>query len=506
MSRKTTAAIVKKLRRSFALVPAMSILIVGCSSSSNDAAAASNGSAGAAKSGQKSGGANYVKFDPLSGQVAKAAITDPTLNNMVAANLTIPAGWKLQGMMLMPPCAPAPYPVFRAYSPDGLMQFRYEPVFGWRWSSNYKPDQTGCAPISGVISAADFLKYYVETMQGGVHVVGTMPVPATTTQTAQRLATEANQNNSRLAPMMQHKNTGDAAALRVEVVNGSFVVEERLRVVVECAVNAPSGPLPAWAKQVKPVDGGTCWARLDVLTAPKGKLDTLVQLADSNDLPHGALTPEWNQASMRQLSEKNAREGEQRLEGGPGRVASLPRHDVQRVPAEHGAFGVSTRGIYGATGVVVQELDEQCERGDERAYHGSVGLGGLCVGPTDGDRSGRNRKSFKRLLTDLVEWAGSVVPDQQPECQSQRGATRKLDACNAGAWKRAAEVVRESRSHSSRPRVASLTKDDASFLKFRAQSPLVVSFDPTLLRQRDTPFLAFGARKRKPYSRFTQNL
>jgi hypothetical protein len=345
MSRKTTAAIVKKLRRSFALVPAMSILIVGCSSSSNDAAAASNGSAGAAKSGQKSGGANYVKFDPLSGQVAKAAITDPTLNNMVAANLTIPAGWKLQGMMLMPPCAPAPYPVFRAYSPDGLMQFRYEPVFGWRWSSNYKPDQTGCAPISGVISAADFLKYYVETMQGGVHVVGTMPVPATTTQTAQRLATEANQNNSRLAPMMQHKNTGDAAALRVEVVNGSFVVEERLRVVVECAVNAPSGPLPAWAKQVKPVDGGTCWARLDVLTAPKGKLDTLVQLADSNDLPHGALTPEWNQASMRQLSEKNAWEGEQRLEG--GRAESQAFHDMMysafqqnmaRSASQHAAF------------------------------------------------------------------------------------------------------------------------------------------------------------------------
>jgi len=44
--------------------------------------------------------------------------------------------------------------------------------------------------------------------------------------------------------------------------------------------------------------GGTCWARVDVLTAPQGKLDALVQLVDSNNLPHGVNSPQWTQAAL----------------------------------------------------------------------------------------------------------------------------------------------------------------------------------------------------------------
>jgi hypothetical protein len=144
---------------------------------------------------------------------------------------------------------------------------------------------------------------------------------------------------------MQSNNTGDAAALRVEVVNGSFVVEERLRAVVECGVNSPSGPLPAWAKQMKPIDGGTCWARVDVLTAPKGKLDALVQLVDSNDLPRGALTQEWQQAALQQLSERNARAGQAMLaEGRAESKAFLDmmynafQQNMTRSASQHAAF------------------------------------------------------------------------------------------------------------------------------------------------------------------------
>jgi hypothetical protein len=76
-------------------------------------------------------------------------------------------------------------------------------------------------------------------------------------------------------------------------VNGSFVVEERLRTVVECTMNNDRSTAMSNA-----LYGGTCWARVDVLTAPQGQLDALVQLVDSNNLPHGVNSPQWTQAAQ----------------------------------------------------------------------------------------------------------------------------------------------------------------------------------------------------------------
>ena len=98
----------------------------------------------------------------LPNQFTTAKITDPSLNNIVSATLTIPAGWKLQGITMISPCTFSPWPVFRAYSPDGLMQMRIEPVFGWQWHPNSKGTfNSGCANISGQISAAAFLQHYL---------------------------------------------------------------------------------------------------------------------------------------------------------------------------------------------------------------------------------------------------------------------------------------------------------------------------------------------------------
>jgi len=160
---------------------------------------------------------------------------------------------------------------------DGLMQLRQEPILGWHWSakgagahrqtgkenlgpsggvldtvpvlrmfpknSRFRLSQNGCAQISGVMSADDFLKYYVETtMQGGVHIVGPTPVPASFSQVTERLRAQFDQNDSRPPPMPQMKHTADTAALRVQVVNGSFVLEERLWAAADCGVNTAGGP------------------------------------------------------------------------------------------------------------------------------------------------------------------------------------------------------------------------------------------------------------------------
>jgi hypothetical protein len=267
-------------RRGFKMISVVAVFAAACHSSPNSASPAALGTSAAETA---------ISSAPLSSQLTTATITDPTLNNMTAATLTIPAGWKMQGIMLLSPCNTPPFPAYRAYSPDGLTQMRAEPVFGWLWRPNvHNLPKTGCAPLSGVMTAAQFLQYYVGTLTGGVHAVGTMPVSSQYQQWASGLAAQMNQMNNRVMPSLQANHTADTAALRIEILNGSFVVEERLRAAVECGVNNDAGAM----------SGGTCWSRVDVLTAPQGKLDALVQLVDSNNLPHGVVDPQWGQAFL----------------------------------------------------------------------------------------------------------------------------------------------------------------------------------------------------------------
>ncbi len=293
-----------KARHKFALFCAITILLIGCKSTQSTTSPAPSGEGSpSSQSGGKPGSPTYVSASPLPNQLTTAKITDPSLNNMVSATLTIPAGWKLQGITMISPCTFSPWPVFRAYSPDGLMQMRTEPVFGWQWHPNAKGTfNSGCANISGQVSAAAFLQYYLGTMQGGVHVVGPMTVPPAYSEWAQGLAAQKNQLNSHVAPAMQTQNTADTAAIRIEQVNGSFVVEERLRTVVECSMNNDRSTAMSIA-----LYGGTCWARLDVLSAPQGRLDALVQLVDTNNLPHGVNSPQWTQAALQRQQRQGAK-------------------------------------------------------------------------------------------------------------------------------------------------------------------------------------------------------
>jgi hypothetical protein len=323
----------KKLHRPFVFLSAFSLLIAGCNSSPKTAVAAQTGTSAPAGA-STAAAASYVASAPLATQLTTATITDPTLNNMTAATLTIPAGWKLDGIMMQIACIDiAPASVFRAYSPDGLTQFRMQPIIGWKWQPNSKATSAdGCAPLPGVVSAANFLQYYVGTIQGGVHVVGTMPVSATYAQTAQAYAAQFNKPQN---PMTPHA-TGDTAALRIQVMNGSFVVEERLRATVECSVNPDTG----WTKGT-----GSCWARVDILSAPQGRLDALVQLVDSNNLPHGVNSPQYNQAVMQRLQQRDAAQGAAMLKQGQEESAAFSRmmtsafqQDMAQSAAQHQAF------------------------------------------------------------------------------------------------------------------------------------------------------------------------
>jgi hypothetical protein len=231
--------------------------------------------------------------------ISHVAIIDPAYG-VTAFNIEIPAGWKFQGTVLPgPECSRIPMPVFRAYSPDGLTEMRLLPAFNWTFHPGMKGFRavSGCLDYRGKMSAEEFLKHYEEMIAGnGLHVVGPMAVGAAYQQRVAGIA----QNMNHIAANI--RGSADAAAARVETVNGTFIIEQRLRAYVECRI-ADSGP---------DAGGGGCSAHVDVERAPKGKLDALCELVDSHDLIKTPHDDAWLQRVQQALAQR-AREDQMRL-------------------------------------------------------------------------------------------------------------------------------------------------------------------------------------------------
>src|SRR5579871_35027 len=167
-------------------------------------------------------------------------IADPTLGGMKAFTVTIPAGWKFQGTVLRgPECNPISSPIFRAYSADCLTEMRLMRAFNWSFHPGIKTNTAaGCLPIEHTLTAAEFLDHFVELIPGGVHVVGPMNIASPYRERVGNFAANMNANN-RNNPGFHA--TVDTAALRLETVNGTFVIEQRARVWVECRTNNQAG-------------------------------------------------------------------------------------------------------------------------------------------------------------------------------------------------------------------------------------------------------------------------
>jgi len=271
-------------RRALHLLSIAAILITGCNSSSQPSDAQSGAHSASSPHG-----------------VTTVTINDPALNNMAAQTMTIPAGWKMQGTIITSPCMTLPSVVYRAYASDGLTEMRLTPSVAWKWSTTYKiPQEKGCLPFSGPMSASDLLNKYLETIPGGVHVVGPMPVGDAYRKTAEDLAASLNQGSQQFAqrsgPGTKPMNhfTSDVAALHIQTRNGSFVIDQRLRTAVQCEI-----------RDLSVMAGGTCSAQIEILRAPEGKLDALVRVVDGNNLPSLKMTPDWKQAQIQLINQRS---------------------------------------------------------------------------------------------------------------------------------------------------------------------------------------------------------
>lgn len=179
------------------------------------------------------------------GATREEYVTDPTLNNMRAYSVTIPAKWHFQGAQFQGgKCTPLPFRVWRATSPDGLSFVERMPLLAWVWGTGpmaeHKPE--GCLPLEGPMSAQDFLKHMSTMLH--VEYVADQPVPAQETANAQKVQQDADASVAgRYAAMRVQppKNTVDLARAIVRYRNGTFVMKGLLQAVVNCRENTYPG-------------------------------------------------------------------------------------------------------------------------------------------------------------------------------------------------------------------------------------------------------------------------
>ena len=237
------------------------------------------------------GGAEKVAPDR---QLVEVTIVDPSLNNMNSFTAHIPSGWGFEGTVIPSVGCEAPSPAFRAYSPDGLTEIRLQPIFQWAVSKSDELHIKGdCIHLRDAPTAAQFLDLYAKTL-GVAQVIGPSDVGPAYREQLDALLKQMDAAAAK-KPGSIMKQTGDAAAMRLETTNGAFTIEQRLRARVICSFY--SKPLVA---------SGTCLARIDVLRAPKGELDALIDLADSHNLVSAKNEPEWATAiTQRMLNDQN---------------------------------------------------------------------------------------------------------------------------------------------------------------------------------------------------------
>jgi hypothetical protein len=234
---------------------------------------------------------------------------------MTAYNVNVPVTWKFDGIYAAgTSCSEIPFPVFRAYSPDGLTELRRFPRLDWSWSnSKFKgaphPD---CLNLQQELSAQEFLKYIMGVLQ--VAYVRDAPIQQQLIDAQQK---QIDQSNAALAanaarldqmnasmrvtarmpkvqPAVQH---AELAAAYAQYRNGSFMIEEHLFVRLLCTRT----PMNLVAEPGS--FGETCNATVRVVRAPQGKLAGVLAQIEAQNLG-ASENPAWVSRYMQGMADQ----------------------------------------------------------------------------------------------------------------------------------------------------------------------------------------------------------
>ena len=208
-------------------------------------------------------------------------IKDPTLNDMNAIPVTIPAKWRFQGALFqMGNCVREPFSVWRATSPDGLSFFENMPTLGWVWGTGPalgSMQKDGCLPLQGAMSAQDFLKYVSSLLQ--VEYLAAEPVPPEQNAPAQKYARDMEASG-------KSKWRAELARASVSYKNGTFAMKGLLKVTMYCteavspgvqSVSPWSPGHPASMVTGPPSTVDQCNANVSYLTAAESQFTGMLQ-------------------------------------------------------------------------------------------------------------------------------------------------------------------------------------------------------------------------------------
>lgn len=226
-------------------------------------------------------------------------ILDPSMNNMKAFSVTIPATWHFRGMVMQQDgCIGGASMVWRASSPDGLSYEELMPRMGWVWGSGpmFKA-RPGCLPLGGPMSAQDFLKHLAQVMK--VEYVADDPVPAEVNARVQKDQRDAEASVAGKYAAMRvrpPKVTVELAQAIVRYKNGSFAMKGEFGLVLTC-------------REQYYTMGGTsttdqCETHLNYFTSPENQFDALMRVWKAPGMMgHG--NEAWQNAYMQRSQQRS---------------------------------------------------------------------------------------------------------------------------------------------------------------------------------------------------------
>ncbi len=256
---------------------------------------------------------------PSSGGAQVKYIVDPTLSNMNAFSVTIPANWNFQGVLFQGgTCAPTPNSVYRAASPDGQSFAEELPPLAWQWGSgpmlSFLP-KNDCLPMKGPMAAQDFLQYLAGTMK--VQYVGPEAVPADVNAKAQQalqnaIATYAPKYAA--AHIQMPKQTRELARADVSYQNGSASMKGRMNATVDCTETAYAGTPtlsayggPGRLPQMVQGPGSTvdrCIAAVTYYVAPDSQYASMIKQLDAQGMGV-TIVDAWQNAWIQRNAEQS---------------------------------------------------------------------------------------------------------------------------------------------------------------------------------------------------------
>jgi hypothetical protein len=277
--------------------PLLVLVLLGCTP--NNSANAVSGASDATGSG----GATTVAYIP-----------DPTLNNMNAVAIKIPANWHFKGVLFQGgTCFPSPTAVYRATSPDGQGMEEQMPGMAWKWGTGPEismEPKSDCLPLRGPMSAQDFLKYFAQTLK--VKYVGPDPVPAEVNAQAQQSLQDSDAEVAgeyAAHNMRPPKSTRELARAIVAYQKGAVAMKGRLDVTVDCMETNYPGQGRVEGRPPRIVTGppstvNKCLAKVRYYTAPASEFAAVIRQWNPPGSGEAKMEEPWKQAWIKRNAEQ----------------------------------------------------------------------------------------------------------------------------------------------------------------------------------------------------------